>query len=30
MGARPRIDGYGRVCGAELVSWKSWAARAST
>jgi magnesium chelatase subunit H len=30
MGARPRIDGYGRVCGAELCRWRSWAARAST
>ena len=30
IGARPRFDSYGRLAGAELMSWKSLAARAST
>jgi magnesium chelatase subunit H len=26
IGAEPRLDSYGRVCGAELIPWRSWAA----
>jgi magnesium chelatase subunit H len=30
IGAKPRLDSYGRVCGAELIPLESWAGRAST